>query len=117
MRFDPDFHQPFNDENVVGYQRQSPMEMSLDVSMTPKPIGTSMHRRRSTGSGQMSPFQPFIGFGRVDPNSGQIFRLTNMSWSSAKYRGVIITVAKNMSRGSALFGSPQDPREVMSLCL
>ena len=34
-----------------------------------------------------APGQPFGGFGRVDPNSGLIYRLTNMRWSAAKYRG------------------------------
>lgn len=36
LRFDPDFHQPFIDEYVVGYQRQFPLDMSLDVSLTTK---------------------------------------------------------------------------------
>jgi hypothetical protein len=107
LRFDPDFHQPFIDEYVVGYQRQLPMEMSLDVSMTTKAYRDQYGQTEINGFWPDAPFQPFIGFGRVDPNSGQIFRLTNMSWSAAKYRGVMITVAKNMSRGFQAMASYQ----------
>ena len=107
LRFDPDFHQPFIDEYVVGYQRQLPMEMSLDVSMTTKAYRDQYGQTEINGFWPDAPFQPFRGFGRVDPNSGQIFRLTNMSWSAAKYRGVMVTVAKNMSRGFQAMASYQ----------
>ena len=99
LRFDPDFHQPFIDEYVVGYQRQFPLEMSLDVSVTSKAYRDQYGQTEINGFWPDAAGQPFVGFGRVDPNSGQIFRLTNMSWSAAKYRGVMVTVAKNMSRG------------------
>ncbi len=107
LRFDPDFHQPFIDEYVVGYQRQLPMEMSLDVSMTTKAYRDQYGQTEINGFWPDAAFQPFLGFGRVDPNSGQIFRLTNMSWSAAKYRGVMVTVAKNMSRGFQAMASYQ----------
>jgi hypothetical protein len=107
QRFDPNFHQPFIDEYVVGYQRQFPLDMSLDVSFTAKAYRDQYAQVEINGFWPDAPFQPFGGFGRVDPNSGQIFRLTNMSWSSAKYRGVMITMAKNMSHGFQAMASLQ----------
>ncbi len=107
LRFDPDFHQPFIDEYVVGYQRQFPLDMSLDVSVTTKAYRDQYGQTEINGFWPDAPFQPFRGFGRVDPNSGQIFRLTNMSWSAAKYRGVMVTVAKNMSNGFQAMASYQ----------
>jgi hypothetical protein len=97
MRFDPDFHQPFIDEYVVGYMRQFPLDLSLDVSFTTKAYRDQYAQVDINGFWPEAAGLPFGGFGRVDPNSGLIYRLTNMSWSSAKYRGVMFTLAKNMS--------------------
>jgi hypothetical protein len=107
QRFDPNFHQPFIDEYVVGYQRQFPLDMSLDVSFTAKAYRDQYGQVEINGFWPDAPGQPFGGFGRLDPNSGQIFRLTNMTWSSAKYRGLMITMAKNMSRNFQVMASLQ----------
>jgi hypothetical protein len=107
LRFDPDFHQPFVDEFTVGYQRQFPLDMSLDVAVTTKAFRDSYAQTEINGFWPDAPGQPFIGFGRVDPNSGQIFRLTNNTWASAKYRGLLITLAKNMSHNFQLMASLQ----------
>ena len=107
LRFDPDFHQPFIDEYVVGYQRQFPLDMSLDVSVTSKAYRDQYGQVDINGFWPDEPFQPFRGFGRVDPNSGLIYRLTNMRWSAAKYRGVMVTLAKNMSRNFQAMASYQ----------
>jgi hypothetical protein len=44
-----------------------------------------------------APGQPFGGFGKVDPKSGQIFRLTNRTWARQQYNEMMLTLAKNMS--------------------
>ena len=107
LRFDPNFHQPFIDEYVVGYQRQFPLDMSLDVSFTAKAYRDQYGQVEINGFWPDAPGQPFGGFGRVDPNSGLIYRLTNMTWSAAKYRGAMITLAKNMSKGFQAMASYQ----------
>jgi hypothetical protein len=107
LRFDPEFHQPYIDEYTLGYQRQFPLDMSLDVSMTTKAYRDQYGQTDINGKYPSEPFQPFQGFGLVDPNSGQISRLTNMTWSQAKYRGVMITMAKNMSNNFQVMASLQ----------
>jgi hypothetical protein len=107
LRFDQDFHQPFVDEFTVGYQRQLPLDMSLDVAVTTKAFRDSYAQTEINGFWPDAPGQPFGGFGRVDPNSGQIFRLTNNTWASAKYRGLLITLAKNMSNNFQVMASLQ----------
>jgi hypothetical protein len=107
MRFDPDFHQPFIDEYTVGYQRQLPADMSLDVSVVTKAYRDQYAQVDINGFWPDVPGQPFGGFGRVDPNAGLIYQLTNQAWSSAKYRGLMVTLAKNMSRGFQAMASFQ----------
>ena len=102
--------QPFIDEYVVGYQRQFPLDMSLDVSVTAKAYRDQYGQTEINGFWPDAPGQPFGGFGRVAPNSGQIFRLTNMSWSTAKYRGVMITVAKTPRAKASKRSSVRIPR-------
>ena len=42
QRFDPGFHQPFVDEFTTGYQRQLPLDMSVDVAWTHKTFRDSV---------------------------------------------------------------------------
>jgi hypothetical protein len=107
LRFDPDFHQPFVDEWTVGYQRQLPLDMSLDVAVTTKAFRDSYAQTEINGFWPDAPGQPFGGFGRVDPDSGQVFRLTNRTWATGKYRGLMITMAKNMSNNFQVMASLQ----------
>ncbi len=97
QRFDPDFHQPFVDEFTGGYQRQLPLDMSVDVAWTHKVFRDSYAQVDINGFWPDAPGQPFGGFGRVDPNSGLIYRLTNRTWARQQYNEVTLTVAKNMS--------------------
>jgi len=71
--------------------------MSLDVAWTHKTFRDSYARVDINGFWPDAPGQPFGGFGRVDPNSGQIFRLTNRTWARQQFNEVMITLAKNMS--------------------
>jgi hypothetical protein len=97
QRFDPDFHQPFVDEFTTGYQRQLPLDMSLDVAWTHKVFRDSYAQTEINGFWPDAPGQPFGGFGVVDPRSGQIFRLTNRTWARQQFNEVMFTLAKNMS--------------------
>ena len=97
QRFDPDFHQPFVDEFTTGYQRQLPLDMSLDLAWTHKVFRDSYAQTEINGFWPDTPGQPFGGFGMVDPRSGQIFRLTNRTWARQQFNEVMVTLAKNMS--------------------
>jgi hypothetical protein len=97
QRFDPDFHQPFVDEFTAGYQRQLPFDVSLDVAWTHKTFRDSYAQVDINGFYPDAPGQPFGGFGKVDPNSGLIYRLTNRTWARQRYNEVMVTLAKNMS--------------------
>jgi len=107
LRFDPDFHQPFVDEFTVGYQRQLPIDMSLDVSVATKFFRDSYAQTEINGFWPDAPGQPFGGFGRVDPNSGQIFRLTNRTWAHQRFHALYVTLAKNMSHNFQVMASVQ----------
>jgi hypothetical protein len=107
QRFDPDFHQPYVDEVTAGYQRQLPLDMSVDVSFTTKWFRDSYAQTEINGFWPDAPGQPFGGFGRVDPASGQIFRLTNRTWAHQRFHALYITVAKNMSHNFQVMASIQ----------
>src|SRR4051812_5854955 len=97
QRFDPAFHQPFVDEFTTGYQRQLPLDMSVDVAWTHKRFRDSYAQVDINGFWPDAPGQPFGGFGKVDPKSGLIYRLTNRTWARQQYNEITLTVAKNMS--------------------
>ena len=107
QRFDPNFHQPFVDEFTTGYVRQLPLDMSVDVAYTHKTFRDSYAQVDINGFWPDAPGLPFGGFGRVDPRSGQIFRLTNRTWARQQYNEVMFTIAKNMSRNFQAMASIQ----------
>jgi hypothetical protein len=107
LRYDPDFQQPFVDEISAGYQRQLPLDMSLDVALTTKFFRDSYAQTEINGFWPDAPGQPFSGFGRVDPASGQIFRLTNRTWAHQRFNALFITLAKNMSHNFQVMASVQ----------
>ncbi len=107
QRFDPDFHQPFIDEFTTGYVRQLPYDMSVDVAYTHKTFRDSYAQVDINGFYPDAPGLPFGGFGKVDPRSGQILRLTNRTWARQQYNEVMVTVAKNMSNNFQAMASYQ----------
>jgi hypothetical protein len=107
LRFDPDFHQPYVDEWTAGYQRQLPLDMSLDLAFSTKFFKDSYAQTEINGFWPDAPGQPFGGFGRVDPASGQIFRLTNRTWAHQRFHALYVTLAKNMSHNFQVMASVQ----------
>jgi TonB dependent receptor len=107
QRFDPDFHQPFVDELTTGYVRQLPLDMSVDVAYTHKTFRDSYAQTDINGFYPSAPGLPFGGFGKVDPRSGQILRLTNRTWARQQYNEVMLTVAKNMTNNFQAMASIQ----------
>lgn len=105
QQFDPNFRQPYIDEFIVGYQRQFPLNISMDVSFTTKTYHRQYSQVEINGFYPDGPNQPFGGFGRVDPNQGLLYRVTNNTWADTKYRGLQISIAKNLSHGFQLMAS------------
>jgi hypothetical protein len=111
QQFDPEFHQPYIDEFIAGYQRQFPWNMSLDVAVTTKTYHglyaavdiNGMYPDPDWRTNGTSP--RFLGFGLVDPDAGIIQRVTNNTWADTKYRAIQFAFAKNMSNGFQIISS------------
>ena len=102
QEFDPNNHQPWVDEWIVGYRRQFPFQTSLDVGFISRSYKHMWALREINGFWPSAPGQPFGGFGRIDPERGEIEQQTNNTWSTLEYRAVEVTVAKNMSHNFQL---------------
>lgn len=97
LAFDKDLHQPFVDEFVVGFAKQLPWQISVDVSASRRYFKDGYAEVDINGIYPSGPNQPFGGFGRVDPNRGLIMQQTNATWSEVVLTNYEAIVAKNMS--------------------
>jgi hypothetical protein len=102
--FDPNLHQPFTDEFILGFRKQFPWQISMDIAGIRKSYKHMYGRVDINGIYPSGPGQPFGGFGRVDPNRGIVFQQTNNTWSTLEYRGLEITLAKNFAKGFQVIG-------------
>ncbi|MGQ0734013.1 MAG: TonB-dependent receptor domain-containing protein [Acidobacteriota bacterium] len=98
LAFDSDLHQPFIDEYAVGFARQFPGQLSLDVSFNRRYFRDAYGEIDINGIYPAVPFQPFAGFGRVDPNQGMVMQQTNAAWSTVVVTNWEAILAKNLSR-------------------
>ena len=96
--FDPNLHQPYVDEFIVGFRKQFPGQLSVDASWMKRSYQDMYARVDINGRYPSGPNQPFGGFGLVDPNRGIVFQQTNNSWSTLEWQALEITIAKNLSR-------------------
>ena len=99
LQFDTGLHQPNFDEFTIGYRRQFPWQIALDVAGIVKNNHEQFAQVDINGIYPDGPGQRFVGFGAVDPNAGLIYRLTNNTWSETKYKAIQVTMTKNMSKG------------------
>lgn len=96
-QFDPGMSQPIIDEYILGYRRQFPGQVSVDVGGIYRKVHNMFAQTDINGIYPSGPNQPFGGFGLVDPNQGIVYRLTNADWHAMHYQALQITVAKNLS--------------------
>jgi hypothetical protein len=96
QRFDPDFHQPFVDEFTTGYQRQLPLDMSVDVAWTHKTFRDSYAQVEINGFWPDAAGQPFGGFGRWTRSPPDL-QADQPDPGAQQFNEVMLTVAKNMS--------------------
>jgi hypothetical protein len=97
LLFDSNLHQPWADEFVLGFRKQFPMQLSVDVSATRRIYHDQFEQVDINGRYPSAPFQAFGGFGLVDPNQGIIYKETNADWTRVVVSNLEATVAKNMS--------------------
>src|SRR5262249_6430104 len=97
LEFDPSLHQPFIDEFVVGFRKQFPGQVSLDVTGTRRIFRDGYALVDINGFYPDGPLQPFGGFGRVDPNRGIVNQQRNRTWSDVVMTFLETTLAKNLS--------------------
>jgi hypothetical protein len=105
LAFDPDLHQPYVDEYVIGFARQFRGQISLDVSASRRYFTDAYGETDINGIYPDGPNQPFIGFGRVDPNLGMIMQQTNATWSKVVVTNFEAILAKNLSHNFQVMGS------------
>jgi len=98
----PGLHQPYLDEFIVGFRRQFGWQIGLDVGYINRAYSDMWANIDINGFYPAGPGLPFLGFGKVDPNQGQIQQQTNNTWSQLKYQAIEATMTKNMSRGFQL---------------
>ncbi len=99
LQFDPNLHQPNFDEWSVGYRRQFPGQIAMDVAGIVKVNHDQYAQTDINGIYPDGPNKPFGGFGKVDPSQGLLYRLTNNSWSTTHYRALQATLTKNLTHG------------------
>jgi hypothetical protein len=105
QQFDPELHQPMFDEFTLGFRRQFPGQISVDVAGIVKINKQQYAQVDINGIYPDGPNQRFGGFGLVDPNVGLLYRLTNNTWSQTHYRAFQATIAKNMSNNFQLLAT------------
>ena len=97
FEFQEGLHQPFTDEFIVGFRKQFPGEIALDIAGVRRVVRDRYARVDVNGIYPDGPGQPFIGFGRVDPTRGILNQLVNVDWNNLEYNALEITVTKNLS--------------------
>jgi hypothetical protein len=98
-QIDPNLHQPYLDEAIVGFRKQFGGQIGLDAAYINRVYNDMWAEDEINGFWPSGPGLPFGGWGKIDPNRGEILRQTNNSWSQLKYQAVEITLTKNMSNG------------------
>ena len=105
LLFDKNLHQPYIHEYSVGYNRQLKGQMSIGTAFTHRRFHDNFGEVDINGIYPSAPFQPFVGFGRVDPNQGIITQETNATWTQVIVNAWEATFAKNMSNNFQVIAS------------
>jgi len=90
---DPAYHQPYVNEVSVGYRRQLPSLVSLDVSYVYRET-----RDRPVLIDTNGIYTSGVFRGYANPNFNQIYLVTNNQWNWLVYSGLDVSVAKQGGR-------------------
>lgn len=99
LQFADDLSQPIVDEGIIGYRRQFPGNVAMDAAGVFRRISNMNGRVDINGFYPDGARQSFIGFGRIDPDSGIIQQLRNNDWSTINYQAIQVTMTKQLSGG------------------
>lgn len=97
QEFNKNLHNPFVDEVVVGFAKQFPGRVAMDIALTHRNLKDGYTLVDVNGIYPSGPNQPFGGFGLVDPNRGQILQENNRTWAYVEMTNLEATLAKNLS--------------------
>jgi carboxypeptidase family protein/TonB-dependent receptor-like protein len=97
QEFNQNLHNPYVDEIVVGFAKQFPGRVALDIAATHRNLKDGYTLVDINGIYPSGPNQPFKGFGLVDPNRGQILQENNRTWAYVEMTNLEATLAKNLS--------------------
>ena len=89
--FDPDRHQPYINEGIVGYRRQLPRQLSAGVSFSVRDYRDATASYEVNGIYENNVFK---GYGAVDVAQNEIFLTTNSTLNSKLYTGLDLQVSK-----------------------
>ena len=95
--FEEGLHQRFTDEYLVGFRKQFPGQIAIDIASVRRVIKDRYAFEDVNGIYPDGPGQPFIGFGRVDPARGILRQLTNNDFNRLEYKAIEITITKNLA--------------------
>jgi hypothetical protein len=98
-QFAADLHQPFVDEFILGFRKQLPYLIGVDVAAIHRVYSDTYANYEINGFWPSGPNQPFGGYGAIDPNRGNVFQERNNTWSQLNYTALEITLTKNVSHG------------------
>ncbi len=98
-QFAPDLHQPYVDEFILGFRKQLPYAIGIDVAGIYRQYKDTYANLEINGFYPSGPNMRFGGYGAIDPSRGNVFEEVNNSWSRLNYTALEITVTKNLSHG------------------
>ncbi|MBI2833702.1 MAG: TonB-dependent receptor [Acidobacteria bacterium] len=90
---DPDYHQPYMNEWTVGYRRQLPKQVSVDVSFVRRDYRDRKALVETNGIYDGGVFR-----GYKDESLNDVFLITNNIWNWYVYSGLDVVVAKRTDR-------------------
>lgn len=93
----PDFHQPFTREFVVGYRRQFPGLISVDVSAIRREF-----RDRATAIETNYLYEGSVWKGLKNPDFTQLFLITNNEWNWQVYKGLEFSFTKQTQQWNVI---------------
>jgi outer membrane receptor protein involved in Fe transport len=96
-QFAADVSQPIIDEWIVGYRRQFPGQIAVDIAGIYRKLHNLYALVDINGFYPDGPGLPFGGFGRVDPDQGIVYQVQNNDWSAMHYQALQITITKNLA--------------------
>ena len=102
QEINPNNHQPYVDEFILGYRTQLPWQTSVDIAYINRAYKDVWGQVDMNGYWPSGPNMPFGGFGVLDPNRGEWVQQTNNTWSQLHYQAIEITAAKNLSHNFQL---------------